>query len=106
LPAPFPCNETDLNAFCDWLEERGLYQYDWHFQRLVDLERRDDPVHRAASTSEVVGFAPLCEMIANEVMIDRGLTPRGETLASKLRLIFDPNGPVDLSPFLKRKRFG
>ena len=107
LPAPFPCSEADLDAFCDWLEEKGLYQYYWHFRRLVDLERRDDPVHRAATTSEVVGLANLCEMIANEVMIDRGLTPRGEVLGPKLLQIFDSNGPVDLRQFLfKRKHSG
>lgn len=101
LPAPFPVTETELNEFCDWLEDRGLFQYYWHFRRLVDLQRRDDPVHRAASTAEVVGFATLCEMIANEVMKDRGLTPsgkvpRGQTLAPKLREIFDSRGPVNL----------
>lgn len=98
LPPPFPCSDTDLNDFCDWLEARGLYQYYWHFRRLVDIERRDDPVHRAASTAEVVGFASLCEMIANEVMIDRSKTPRGNTLFPKLRFVFGPHGPVDLTP--------
>ena len=44
LPAPFPFTETELNEFCDWLEDRGLFQFYWHFRRLVDLERRDDPV--------------------------------------------------------------
>ena len=104
LPAPFPCGEPELNEFCAWLERRGLYQYYWHFRRLVELQRRDDPVHRAASTSEVVGFATLCEMITNEVMIERGLTPRGNTLSQKLPLIFDPHGPVDLGLLLKRFR--
>lgn len=104
LPAPFPVSETDLGEFCDWLEDKGLYQYYWHFRRLIDLERRDDPVHRAASTSEVVNFATLCELIANEVMIDRGLIPRGQTLAPKLRALFDHTGPIDLSEFLAARR--
>lgn len=95
-PAPFPYDDTELNAFCDWLEERGLYQYYWHFRRLVDL-RRDDPVHRAASTAEVVNFASLCEMIANEAMTDRGMQPRGKVLFQKLRGLFNPHGPVDLN---------
>lgn len=102
LPTPFPVTETELNEFCNWLEERGLFQYYWHFRRLVDLQRRDDPVHRAASTAEVVGFATLCEMIANEVMIDRRLTPRGTTLFPKLRKLFDANGPIDLNPLFNR----
>jgi hypothetical protein len=113
LPVPFAVSEAELGDFCDWLEDRGLYQYYWHFRRLVDLERRDDPIHRAVAASEVVGFATLCELIANEVMVDRGLTPRGNTLSPKLRAIFDNTGPVDLSQFLLsrgntqlRQRFG
>ena len=102
LPSPFPCSKADLHEFCDWLEDRGLFQYYWHFRRLVDLDRRDDPVHRAASTSEVVGFATLCELICNEVMIDRGLTPRGNTLFPKLRQIFTAQGPIDLKPYFVR----
>ncbi len=102
LPAPFPVSEAELGHFCDWLEERGLYQYYWHFRRLVDLERRDDPIHRAASTSELVNMATLCEMIANEAIIDRGLEPRGDTLSRKLRRIFNVNGPVDLCPLFTR----
>lgn len=97
LPSPFPVSEAELNDFCDWLESRGLYQFYWHFRRFVDLQNSDDPVHRAASSAEVVGLATLCELIANEVMIDRGLTPRGKILAPKLRAIFDHTGPVDLS---------
>jgi hypothetical protein len=104
LPSPFPVSETELNAFCDWLEDRGLYQYYWHFRRLIDLKRRDDPVHRAASTAEVVGFSTLCELIANEVMIDRRLIPRGNTLRPKLQKIFSSQGPVDLSQPLHRFR--
>ncbi len=100
LPSPFPVSEAELNDFCDWLEDRGLYQYYWHFRRLVDLRSRDDPVYHAAASAEVVGLATLCELIANEVMIDRGLEPRGKTLAPKLRAIFDHAGPVDLSDHL------
>jgi hypothetical protein len=109
LPAPFPTSEAEIAEFCDWLEERGLYQYYWHFRRLVDLQRRDDPVHHAASTSEVVGLATLCEMITNEVLNDRGLIPRGHvprgmTLGPKLRWVFDASGPVDLSEVLRVRR--
>ena len=104
LPAPFPVSETELNEFCDWLEEKGLYQFYWHFRRIVDLKRRNDPVHRAASTSEVVGFCTLCEMIANEVMIDRNLVPRGSTLRPKLQKIFSSQSPVDLSQQIYRFR--
>ena len=104
LPAPFQCVEADLHEFCDWLEDRDLFQYYWHFRRLLDLNRRDDPVHRAVSTSEVVGFATLCELICNEVMLERGLSPRGSTLSSKLRHIFGVHGPIDLSPYFKRYR--
>lgn len=104
LPSPFQVSEAELNEFCDWLESRRLYQYYWHFRRLVDLQRKNDPVHHAASAAEVVGFATLCELIANEVMIDRGLTPRGQTLRPKLRDIFDHTGPVNLNEyFLTRK---
>ncbi|WP_150121400.1 hypothetical protein [Sulfitobacter sp. HI0023] len=102
LPNPFPVSEAELNGFCDWLEERGLYQYYWHFRRLVDLQNRDDPVHRAASSAEVVGFATLCEMIANEVLRDQGREPRGDTLPRKLKKIFNTNGPVDLGAMFDR----
>ena len=105
LPPPFPCTEVDLHDFCEWLEDRGLFQYYWHFRRLVELDRRDDPVHRAASTSEVVGFAILCEQVCNHVMIDRGLVPRGKTLLPKVCQIFSPPGPIDLRPhFIRRKK--
>lgn len=103
LPSPFPVTEAELNDFCDWLEDRGLYQYYWHFRRLVDLQDSDDPIHHAASSAEVVGLATLCELIANEVMIDRGLTPRGNTLAPKLQAIFDHGGPVDLREHLRNR---
>ena len=101
LPNPFPVSEADLSDFCDWLEARGLYQYYWHFRRLVELQNRGDPVHHSASAAEVVGLATLCELIANEVMIDRGIPPRGTTLAPKLRKIFGLSGPVDLNENLQ-----
>ena len=104
LPSPFPCSKADLHKFCDWLEDRGLFQYYWHFQRLVELDRRDDPVHRAVSTSEVVGLATLCEQICNQVMIDRNLLPRGKTLFPKLCQIFAAPGPIDLNPYFNRHR--
>jgi len=103
LPSPFPVSEAELNDFCDWLEDRGLYQYYWHSRRLVDLQDSDHPIHHAASSAEVVGLATLCELIANEVMIDRGLTPRGKTLAPKLQAIFNPAGPVDLRECLRNR---
>lgn len=113
LPVPFPISEVELNEFCDWLEARSLFQYYWHFRRLIDLRRRDDPVYRAASTAEVASFATLCEMIANEVMKDRGIPYRGQTLGPKLRQIFDHQGPADLNEYFlprkkayQRKRFG
>lgn len=104
LPPPFRCTEADLHDFCAWLEDRDLFQYYWSFRRLLDLDRLDDPVHRAASTSEVVGFATLCELICNEVMIQRGLSPRGKTLFPKLRHIFGVHGPIDLNPHFNRYR--
>lgn len=102
LPSPFPVSEAELNDFCDWLEDRGLYQYYWHFRRLVDLQNSDDPVYHAASSAEVVGFATLCEMIANEVLRDQGREPRGDTLPRKLKKIFNTNGPIDLGAMFDR----
>lgn len=104
LPPPFPVSEAELNEFCDWLEGHGLYQYYWHFHRLVDLQDKNDQVHHAASTAEVVGFATLCEMIANEVMKHRDMVPRGHTLSPKLQKIFDNTGPVDLSDFFCKRK--
>ena len=102
LPSPFSVAEAELNDFCDWLESRDLYQYYWHFRRLVDLQNRDDPIHHSASAAEVVGLATLCEMIANEVLRDRGHEPRGNTLSHKLKMLFGTNGPVDLCPMFAR----
>ena len=102
LPSPFPYSASDLNEFCDWLEERGLYQFYWHFKRIVDLQRSNDPVDHAASSAEVVSFATLCEMISNEVLRDRRSQPRGDTLSRKLKKIFNSNGPVDLCMFFDR----
>jgi hypothetical protein len=84
LPTRCPFPETELKGFCVWLEDKGLFRYYWHFRQPVELERRDDHAHRAAWTSEVVGFATLSEMIVNEVMIDRRLVPRGATLFPKV----------------------
>ena len=102
LPSPFPVSEEELHDFCDWLERKGLYQYYWHFRRILDLKNRDDPVHRAATAAEVVGFATLCEMIANEVLRDQGREPRGNSLSWKLKELFNTEGPVDLCPLFKR----
>lgn len=102
LPSPFPFSDAELDDFCEWLEDRGLYQYYWHFRRLVDLQYSDDPVYHAASSAEVVGFATLCEMIANEVLRDQGREPRGDTLSRKLKKIFNTNGPIDLGTMFDR----
>ena len=102
LPAPFPFSDQELGEFCDWLEAKGLYQYYWHFRRLMDVQRRDDPIHRSASTSEVVGFATLCEMIVNEVLKEHGRLPRGNTLVPKLDMLFNSSGPADLTQLLAR----
>lgn len=102
LPPPFPFSDRELEEFCDWLESKGLYQYYWHFRRLMDVERRDDPIHRSASTSEVVGFATLCEMIINEVLKEHGRAPRGKTLVPKLEMLFNSSGPANLTQFLSR----
>ena len=48
------------------------------------------------------GLATLCEMIANEVMIDRGMGPRHLTLHPKLCRIFGKNSHVNLIPSLER----
>ena len=102
LPSPFPVSEEELHDFCDWLERKGLYQYYWHFRRILDLQKRDDPVHRAATAAEVVGFATLCEMIANEVLRDQGREPRGNVLSWKLKEIFNTEGPVDFCLLIDR----
>lgn len=104
LPVPFPTTETEIAEFCDWLERKGLYQYYWHFNRLVDLGIHDRPVERAATAAEAVGFGNLCEMIANQILVDRGELPRGKTLAPKLRRLFGSSGPVDLTPYFERYR--
>lgn len=102
LPSPFPVNETDLGEFCDWLEDAGLHQYYWHFKRVVDTGIYDGPVERAATAAEAVGFANLCEMIANKALEDRGYTARGNTLGRKLNSLFGSNGPIDLNPYFGR----
>ena len=81
---------------------RGALQFYWHFRRLVDLQNSEDPVNHAASSAEVVSFATLCGMIANEVMRDQGHQPRGNTLAHKLKPIFSEFGPVHIKPMLDR----
>ena len=102
LPSPFPVSEEELHDFCEWLESKGLFQYYWHFRRIVDLQNLGDPIHHAATAAEVVGFVTLCEMIANEVLRDRDHKPRGITLSSKLKKLFDVHGPVNLEPLFGR----
>lgn len=102
LPPPFPVNETDLEEFCDWLEGAGLYQYYWHFKRLVDIGKNDGGIHRAGTAAEAVGFANICEMIANRALEDRGERARGRTLGRKIRILFGPRGPIDLTRHLDR----
>ena len=104
LPSPFPVTDADLRDFCDWLEVAGLHQYYWHFRRLVDIGQYDDPVDRAATAAEAVGFANLCEMIANKALENRGETEvaRKKTLSPKLGTLFNSNGPVDLTAEFRR----
>lgn len=99
LPSVFSFSESDINNFFDWLEERGLYNFFWHYHRLSELADRDGPVERAASSSEVASFATLVEMIANEAVIDRGGVPRGGSLNSKLRILFNEHSAFDVQPY-------
>jgi hypothetical protein len=80
LPTPFKVTEQDVKGFCDWIEERGLFQLYWHFKRLMDIGLSDDPVSRSAAAAEAVGFANTVELLANSIIVDRGPpspSPRG-----------------------------
>ncbi|PQA89240.1 hypothetical protein CW354_04705 [Marinicaulis flavus] len=105
-PTPFTFNDTELDELCKWLEEKKLYQFYWIYRRAVEGRHRDDPVQRAATTADVANFANLAEMIANEVLLEKGTPPRGPrmTLVPKLRLLFGPAGPVDLNRYLSKHR--
>jgi hypothetical protein len=102
LPPAFSFSEQNISQFFDWLEDRGLYNFFWHYHRLYELESRGGLVERAASSSEVVSFSTLVEMIANEAIIERGGMPRGKTLNSKLRIIFDASGPFNVQNYFNK----
>lgn len=104
LPSPFGVTEVDVDAFCDWLEAAGLYQFYWHFRRLADIGQRDAPIYRAAASAEAVAFANLIEMIANAACEECGYQTRGKTLFPKLRYLLDGVSPPDLSQLLVRFR--
>ena len=84
LPNPFSVSEQDISDFCDWLEQQELYQFYWHFKRLVDIGFRNDPISLAAVSSEVVSYTNTVELMSNKILEDRGQSPRGNTLGRKI----------------------
>lgn len=94
LPAPFPVLEEDLESYCDWLEQAGLFQFYWHYKRLVDTGFSNSRVDHAATAADAVSFANICEMIANRSLTERGVNVREKTLAGKLNSLFgSTHGP-------------
>jgi hypothetical protein len=72
LPAPFTATDQDITDFCDWIEQRGLFQLYWHFRRLMDLGFGDAPIARSATATEAVSYANTVELLANTVLERRG----------------------------------
>ena len=99
-------NESDLDDFFAWIEAKGLYQFYWHYRRLVDGGSRDDPVQRSATAGEAASFATLVEMIVNEILVETGSPPRGPgmSLNSKLQRLFGPSRRIDLTRWFRRHR--
>jgi hypothetical protein len=87
LPTPFVVAESDISAFCTWLEQSGLYQLYWHFRRFADLRFDDEQVSLVAAASEVTSYANTVELMANAIIEGRGGVARGHTLAVKVREI-------------------
>lgn len=93
LPTPFAVSDSDIDPFCDWIEQNGLFQLYWHFKRLLDLGFEDGPVSRAATAAETVSFASTVELMTNAILQDRGSPVRGQTLAPKVRQIVRTTAP-------------
>ena len=94
LPAPFAVTDQDITEFCDWIEQKSLFQLYWHFKRLLDLGFGDAPIARSATAAEAVSFANTVELMANAVLEGRGHPPRGSTLAPKVQNIVGATSPT------------
>ncbi len=84
FPEEFQFSDDDLREFCNWIEEKNFFQYYVHFGKFLELQQSNDPIFQTTSTSEVVGFAILCEMIVNESIKDLGGEELKATLKQKL----------------------
>ncbi len=92
-PPPFAVSAQDVAAFCDWLEKEGLFQFYWHFRRLLDIGFTDTPIARTAIASEVVSYANSVELLANAILLSRGKSPRNKTLGEKVPKIVVCSAP-------------
>lgn len=101
LPSPFTISEHDIAVFCNWLEQKELYQLYWHFKRLLDLGFSDASIARSAVATEAVSYANTIELLANAILEERGQIPRGSTLMPKVRRIISSASP-DLEQLLLR----
>ncbi len=89
LTSPFLATEQDIPEFCEWLELNGLIQFYWHFRRLVDLGVAHDSVTHSATAIEVVSCSNSAEILANQILEQRGNGVRGKTLAPKVHEIVE-----------------
>lgn len=101
LPAPFPVSEKDLELFCDWLENAGLFHFYWHYKRFIDTSFSTSRVDHAATAADAVSFANICEMIANQTLTERGVNVREKTLGEKLASLFGAKNREHIAQHLK-----
>lgn len=67
-------SEQDYVKFLSWIEEKGLFQFHWHFIQLGDIWKESYQVFEfSALYKEVIGLGPTLEHIANELIEERGL---------------------------------
>lgn len=106
LPVSLSVSDINLKEFCDWLEQNKLFQYYWCFYRFAEFSSKYEDVGEVGVALELVTFAHIIEMIANQILKDNGKNIRkNNTLSKKLKLIFSNKKAYDLTSLFDRYHY-